>query len=100
PFGQLVSVSSSDKALVSRTLRTLVAQGMAITERDALNSRKLVARITPAGQALYDRVMPVAQRAQAQVLLQLTRDERVALYSILRKLQGIINPLPNADTGG
>ena len=87
PFGQLVSVSSSDKALVSRTLRTLVDNGMARTERDPANPKKLIASITDSGRRLYQRVMPVAQRAQAEVLLQLNEADRVALYHLLRKLQ-------------
>lgn len=87
PFGQLVSHSASDKALVSRTLRTLVEQGLAGTERDPANPKKIIARITPPGRELHHRVMPVAQRAQAEVLLQLSEADRVALYGLLRKLQ-------------
>lgn len=91
PFGELVSVSASDKALVSRTLRTLVEQGMAKTERDATNPKKLIASITEPGRRLHGQVMPVAQRAQAEVLLQLDEADRVALYYLLRKLQSAMD---------
>lgn len=88
PFSELVRLSSSDKALVSRTLRTLQQRGYCTVQPEpGGNRKKLVCVATEAGLALNRSVMPVAQKYQVNVLNQLTEDERVALYNALMKLR-------------
>ena len=96
-FGRLVSVSSSDKALVSRTLQAVVRCGLAVTEPDGENRKRVICRITPAGRALHRKILPVARRSQAELLLQLEPVERAALYRALHKLQRILTPAHLAD---
>ncbi len=91
-FGKLVEVSSSDKALVSRTLRRLAERGLAVAEQDPANARKVVCAITEEGRALYRKILPVAQQRQAELLGVLSEDERVALYRILHKLDRVLEP--------
>jgi DNA-binding MarR family transcriptional regulator len=88
PFSELVKLSMSDKALVSRTLQSLVESGWAQSDADPDHGRKIVCRITPKGRALYLRVLPRAQQAQAEILSLLEPQERAALHAILVKLRG------------
>lgn len=88
PFGELVRLSSSDKALVSRTVRTLEERGFCTLKPEpGGNRKKLVCVATEKGLALNRTVMPVAQRYQVNVLQQLTPDERTGLYAALMKLR-------------
>ncbi len=87
PFGELVALSGSDKALVSRTLRSLEQHGFCTVQPEpGGHKKKLVCNITPEGRAKHEIVMPVAQRLQAAVLAQLTEVERETMYSALMKL--------------
>ena len=88
PFGELVRLSSSDKALVSRTVRILEDRGFCTLKPEpGGNRKKLVCVATDKGLALNRSVMPVAQRYQVNVLHQLTADERTGLYAALMKLR-------------
>lgn len=91
PFSRLVQVSSSDKALVSRTLRQLVERGLAQTHTDPYHGRRIVCEITASGMEFYHRIMPEARRRQAMWLHALEPDERSALYRILDKLEYGLN---------
>jgi DNA-binding MarR family transcriptional regulator len=87
PFSELVAMSMSDKALVSRSLQTLAQRGLAHVKADPQHGKKLVCKISAKGHALYKKVLPRARRAQAAVLFKLSRDERIALHAALLKLQ-------------
>lgn len=92
PFGDLVRVSSSDKALVSRTLGQLVSRGLATSQPDPHHARKVICASTATGRALYQRILPTAQRRQAELLAALAPDERVTLYRLLEKLDAVLEP--------
>lgn len=88
PFSELVARSETDKSLVSRALRLLETRGLVILEPVSGSPRRgLSCRLSPAGQALYDRAMPIAQRAQAAMIRVLSNEEREVLYRTLHKLR-------------
>lgn len=87
PFGELVNLSMSDKALVSRSVQAIAERGFAKVESHPHHGKKLVCSITAKGRALYKRVLPRAQAAQAEILGLLEKDERVALHAALVKLR-------------
>lgn len=87
PFSELVKLSNSDKALVSRSLQALAESGWAQVDADPDHGKRLVCSITPKGRKLYQRVLPRAQAAQAGILALLERDERMALHATLLKLR-------------
>jgi DNA-binding MarR family transcriptional regulator len=91
PFSALVKLSMSDKALVSRSVQAIAERGWAKVEADPAHGKKLVCTITPKGRALYQRVLPRARAAQAEILALLDRDERVALHSALLKLRAALD---------
>lgn len=88
PFGELVVQSTSDKALVSRTVRLLEKRNLVYVSYESGQSRKrLFCHITPQGQALYDQIFPIARRKHAEVLRSLTPTERENFFSAIQKLQ-------------
>ena len=88
PFGELVVLSTADKALVSRTLRQLEARDLvSIVAVGNSPRKKLICTVTPEGQALYDKVMPIARQRQAAVIRELTPEERCVVFHALKKLQ-------------
>jgi DNA-binding MarR family transcriptional regulator len=92
PFGELVVQSTSDKALVSRTLRLLEGRSLVKISPEDENSRKrLLCQITPQGEALHQQVIPIARARQAQALRELNPAQRRALFHALRTLQGYVD---------
>ncbi|CAG9169032.1 MarR family winged helix-turn-helix transcriptional regulator [Cupriavidus respiraculi] len=86
-FSELVRLSTSDKALVSRALRMLEGRELVTLEAEGNTPRKkLNCTITQQGLDLHARIMPIARREQAAVLRLLEPAEREALYLALRKL--------------
>lgn len=51
--------------------------------------KKLDCLITAAGRALHGQVLPVAQRAQADMIRQLGLKERRAVYGAMKKLRDL-----------
>ena len=91
PFSDLVKLSMSDKALVSRSLQALADRGFARVEADPAHGKKLICTITGKGKSLYQRVLPRARVAQAKILQLLDFEERVALHGALVKLRAALD---------
>lgn len=89
PLKQLAEVSASDKALVSRTVKELVAKGLVLTSPMNSGDRSLVCTITSKGAKTVDKVIPMARERHARLLLALDVEDRVRLYDILQKLQTV-----------
>jgi DNA-binding MarR family transcriptional regulator len=88
PFAELVELAAADKAQVSRALRLLGERGLVEVQTPGPRGRKgLICLMTEAGQALYQEIMPMAQRSQAEMILTLSREERHTLYTVLGKLR-------------
>lgn len=105
-FSELTSRSSMDKGQVSRTLRVMAKNGFikmkAIKQRRSRSAEALAApvvvSVTAKGRALYQSVLPVARRRQAEMLLTLTPTERAQLYAALDKLfNAVVNVTSGAD---
>lgn len=87
-FSELVQQSTSDKALVSRTLKLLESRGLVQLRSEGNTPRKKVfCAVTPAGKALHAEAIPIARRRQAAALRVLTPAERDAMYRALVKLR-------------
>lgn len=88
PFAELVVQSTSDKALVSRTLRLLEKRGFVELQSEGNTPRKkLTCSITAAGEALHDKVIPLARKNQAEAIRIMTPQERRVVYHALKKVQ-------------
>ncbi len=91
PFGELVKLSMSDKALVSRSVQAIAERGFAKVENAPNHGKKLVCSITAKGRTLYKQVLPRAQAAQVEILELLDKEERVALHAALVKLRSALD---------
>jgi DNA-binding MarR family transcriptional regulator len=88
PFAELVVQSTSDKALVSRTLRLLENRGLVELQAEGNTPRKrLTCLITPAGDVLHEQVIPLARRSQAEAIHVMTPEERVVVFRALKRVQ-------------
>jgi len=92
-FSQLTVAASTDKGSLSRMLRNLQERGLlGIHSEGAGYRKKVTCTVSAAGLQLYEQVMPIARRRQAEMLLQLKPDERRVLYHALRKLLELCGP--------
>jgi DNA-binding MarR family transcriptional regulator len=106
-FSELTSRSSMDKGQVSRTLRVMSKSGlikMKVLKQRSRSAEALAApvvvSVTAKGRSLYEAVLPVARRRQAEMLLNLSPTERVQLYGILDKLFSAVgNVASGVDEG-
>ncbi len=88
PFAELVLQSTSDKALVSRTVRLLEKRGFVVIDTEGNTPRKrLICSISPQGEALHDKVIPLARRSQAEVIRVMTPEERRVVFHALKRVQ-------------
>lgn len=93
PFSELVTQSTSDKALVSRAVRLLEGRGLVkICPEDPNAGKRLRCDITAAGTALHTKVIPQAKREQAQVLRTMTPEQRKNLFEALQVLRQHLLP--------
>lgn len=94
----LVVQSTTDKGQVSRTLKDLEKNGLVAVIPESEHDRKrLACRITPAGQALHDRIIGTARRMQAEVICQLAPAARDQLYHALARLQAFMDDEAEAE---
>ena len=95
PFGELVEQSTSDKSLVSRTIRLLEEKGLLTISPESEHAKKKIAcAITSKGQELCEEALHIARRRQAEILCTLPSDERAVLYDAIQKLQKAIMAVP------
>lgn len=88
PFSELVLLSSTDKALVSRTLKLLEQRGLVLLQASGRGrASRLLCRLSPAGVELHDRMIGVARQRQAAMIRVLSPAERLGLYRALCKLK-------------
>ncbi len=84
-FAEIEALSSTDKALVSRTLRRLEERGLVmIRDRGNVGRKKLTSMITGKGTESVNRVLDTARQKQAELLRMLGDEERKALYRALQ----------------
>jgi len=87
-FSDLVTQSTSDKALVSRTLKLLEGRALVQLEAEGAGPRKKMwCRITPQGEALHREAIPIARARQAAAIRVLPPEERDAMYRALLRLR-------------
>lgn len=82
----LAERTSMDKVQVSRAVARLIAAGRVARETDPKDRRRAPLRLTPAGRALYRRIVPLAKARERQLTSALTPAEQRALDRIIEKL--------------
>lgn len=79
--------TAMDKVAVSRAVARLVKAGRLQRRTSAVDRRRSELSLTAAGQEVYRRVVPMAQRFERELLAALTGGERDHLELLLKKLE-------------
>lgn len=87
PFARVVEATGINKALCSRSARTLQNQKLITSAETDGDARSITLALAPRGERLVAEVRPHAQRRQSLLLSALTPAERKALYAAIDKLQ-------------
>lgn len=79
--------TAMDNARVSRTVTKLLRSGHIVRRTDPLDRRRALLDLTDGGRALYGKIVPLVLAAEAELLKDLTEDERAALDAAFGKLE-------------
>jgi DNA-binding MarR family transcriptional regulator len=82
----VVERTAMDKVKVSRAVRGLLARGLLVREGDAADRRVQRLAMTPAGQGIHGRILPLARGLEADLLTGLAAADRAALHRLLDAL--------------
>lgn len=78
--------AAMDSVTLSRALAQLDALGFIERRIDEADRRRIILRLTPSGQAVYDTVAPYTVAAEAELLAGLTAGEREVLRELTRRV--------------
>jgi len=84
---QLGRLTAMDVATIKGVIDRLTARGLTETERDPSDGRRLLVRLTRAGQSLVDKTVASALKVTEQTLAPLTPKERETFLALLVKLR-------------
>ena len=82
----LAQKAELDPARTSRTVTRLVTKGWISREKHAHNTRSVWITLTPAGQALYDQMMPIIMDMNNRLTQDLSPEEKQNLLQALEKI--------------
>jgi len=102
PATRICQVIGFDKALVSRVVQGLAAQGLVTIAPNAEDSRRHTIALTQKGEWLHDQVIQVALERERLLLEDLTPDEVETLIRLLRRLHAkvdAVNAYDPSDAG-
>lgn len=75
-----------DKMQVSRAVAALERAGLVARSEDPADRRNRILRLSPAGRALLDELLPMVEAREAELLAALAPAERLALDAALDRL--------------
>lgn len=79
--------AAMDKVSVSRAVRALVERGLVERENNAADRRSRLLRLSPAGEAVYAEITPVALAQEGALLNELDAEEAQLLAGLLDRLR-------------
>jgi DNA-binding MarR family transcriptional regulator len=83
----VVERTAMDKVRVSRAVARLLASGRITRRADAEDRRRAILDLTPAGRAVYEQIVPLALAVEAELVSDLTEQEKATLSTVMRKLE-------------
>jgi len=83
----IAAVSGLDPAQISRSLKTLEADGFIMAERLPEDRRTLALSLTNKGRAAFNTILPIMQARQQHLMDTLSAEERKVILSALEKLE-------------
>lgn len=83
---QVAQRTAMDKVAVSRAVARLLESGRLLRSFDDDDRRRSVLRLSEAGYAIYDQIVPLALGFERQLLGDMPADERALLFRLLDRL--------------
>ena len=83
---QVAQRTAMDKVAVSRAVASLITAGRLLREFDDNDRRRSVLRLSDAGYAVYDEVVPLALEFETHLLGGMPGEERALLFRLLDRL--------------
>jgi len=87
PAHGVIEHTAMDKVRVSRAVARLLASGRITRRADANDRRRVILDLTPTGRAVYTQIVPLALAVEAELVTDLTIEERKVLEGVMRKLE-------------
>jgi len=84
----LADVTSIEASTLSRLVSRLIRMGHVTRTRSANSNREVVVKLSPKGQALLARLIPIARDYEAAAIAGLSAHELAALKRCLRRMYG------------
>lgn len=82
----LVEQTAMDKVAISRAVSSLFKNDYISRSEDPSDRRRQVLNLTELGREVYERIVPLAQQYENDLMSSLTPEERQQLDSIIEKL--------------
>ncbi len=90
---EVAEATPMDKVAISRAVRGLTEAGRLKASADKADARRQRLSLTPAGMAIYRRIVPLARGLEAQLIGDLAGHERAALERVLEQLEAAARTL-------
>jgi DNA-binding MarR family transcriptional regulator len=87
PAHGVIQHTAMDKVRVSRAVARLLASGRITRRADANDRRRAILDLTAAGRDIYSQIVPLALAVEAELVTDLTPEERKVLDGVMRKLE-------------
>ena len=84
---EVAEATPMDKVAISRAVRSLADAGRLAATEDRADARRQRLRLTPAGMAVYRRIVPLARDLEARLLGDLDARDRATLSTLLGRLE-------------
>lgn len=84
-------LTTLDKMQVSRAVQGLQSRGIARRKHHPEDRRELIVALTPAGRALYRKIVPFALARETELLDVLTAEEVKVLDRVMHKLSAALS---------
>ncbi|MEM9629570.1 MAG: MarR family transcriptional regulator [Pseudomonadota bacterium] len=86
-LSELSRIAALDKGLLSRNLKTLVADGLVRSKQDDIDHRVQHLSLSDSGQALFETTLPRMRERQRHLRSSMTANELDVLNRVLDKLE-------------
>jgi DNA-binding MarR family transcriptional regulator len=92
----LVERAAADQSTMAMTLARMERDGLVLRTRDPKDARSRLYSLTPAGQAILDRLYDALEIGDAEALVDFTAEEKAQLIGFLRRIIAQLTQKPGA----
>ena len=102
PATGIAERTAMDKVKVSRAVASLLAKGLIRRSPHPADRRLALLAFTPKGRRIYERIIPLARRTEAELMAALGPADRAALSAMLARIAAQVQVIDGAaaEPGG